>query len=276
MKIGHIKKLNLLFDVKNWNRIAGHTKVFDRFCDLYENLSDEQIDLILELIERYTWITTNDYNSRLANLIDGIDKTLLNTIKNIYLFPAINFKDVDKTKSGNAIMYMLPPLKNCVNGYENINFSQLNSFDELTALELKDDELLFVVDDYIGTGNTVIETLKEVSKNTSISDEKLRVLSIVIQKDGLELLKNKGVKVLYSEVVMKGISEYYHGEVLEKNVQTMLEIEKRIPKVGSFSFGYGHSESLVTMIKTPNNTFPIFWKNHKKSGEEYKAPFPRF
>lgn len=36
--------------------------------------------------------------------------------------------------------------------------------------------------------------------------------------------------------------------------------------------GYAESEALVTMIKTPNNTFPFYW--YEKNSNSY-APFPR-
>ena len=36
--------------------------------------------------------------------------------------------------------------------------------------------------------------------------------------------------------------------------------------------GYANTESLVAMIKTPNNTFPVYWYEHKKNSY---APFVR-
>ena len=55
----------------------------------------------------------------------------------------------------------------------------------------------------------------------------------------------------------------------------MKEIEKLIPGDKFFSFGYNKSEALVTLNRTPDNTFPIFWRNHKKGGKVFQAPFPR-
>jgi len=33
---------------------------------------------------------------------------------------------------------------------------------------------------------------------------------------------------------------------------------------------------LVTLQRTPNNTFPIFWEKHKLKGKEFDAPFSRY
>lgn len=41
-----------------------------------------------------------------------------------------------------------------------------------------------------------------------------------------------------------------------------------------FQFGYDHSEALVKMIRTPNNTFPVYWLQ-KRGGAVPVVPFPR-
>jgi hypothetical protein len=53
----------------------------------------------------------------------------------------------------------------------------------------------------------------------------------------------------------------------------MEHIEKNLDIPDDYLFGYKKSEALVTMIRTPNNTFPVFWYNKKN---EDNAPFPRF
>lgn len=64
--------------------------------------------------------------------------------------------------------------------------------------------------------------------------------------------------------------------ILEQKLELMKSIESKIPKVGKFSFGYEKSEALVTLMRTPNNTFPIFWKDCTHKGQKLKAPFPRY
>ena len=55
----------------------------------------------------------------------------------------------------------------------------------------------------------------------------------------------------------------------------MLRIEKMIPAGSFFSLGYNDSEALVTLLRTPDNTFPIFWKEYKKNGKKFEGPFSR-
>jgi hypothetical protein len=51
----------------------------------------------------------------------------------------------------------------------------------------------------------------------------------------------------------------------------MKDIEKKINIRGEFSLGYKQSESLISMIRTPNNTFPVFWEKN----DFFKPPFER-
>ena len=52
----------------------------------------------------------------------------------------------------------------------------------------------------------------------------------------------------------------------------MKNIEEAIQVSDDYKFGYKGSEALVKMIRTPNNTFPIYWLRNKKNKF---APFPR-
>ncbi len=52
----------------------------------------------------------------------------------------------------------------------------------------------------------------------------------------------------------------------------MEEIEDKMSVKRNYRLGYGQSEALVTMCRTPNNTFPVFWE---EKGNMKLAPFPR-
>jgi hypothetical protein len=84
------------------------------------------------------------------------------------------------------------------------------------------------------------------------------------------------IPIYYDFIGSKGISDTYSGESLDEKIKIMLEIEKMIPGSTLFSLGYNQSEALITLTRTPDNTFPIFWKDHRKKGKKFKAPFPRY
>ena len=53
---------------------------------------------------------------------------------------------------------------------------------------------------------------------------------------------------------------------LLKHIETSLGVEE------DFKFGYGHSANLISLLRTPNNSLPIFWLD---KGRSHSAPFPR-
>ncbi|MFI8606696.1 hypothetical protein ACIGCP_19690 [Cellulophaga baltica] len=278
LDIDIVMKLYSLFSDKKWNEIEGNKKVFENFCKLTDNLTVEQTELIFELTERYKWITYNEYNSRLTQILNAIYDDYGETTKTIYIFPIIKPEDEEKIKSGNNIIYMIRGIKPFIEDYDKINFKELNKFDLLSEekLKLKENELLLLVDDYVGSGETLKATLTEVFKNPTLESDKIVVASIILQNDSLEFLEKVKIKSYSSDTVKKEISQVYKSPVLEEKIRIMEEIEKLIPGGNNFSFGYEQSEALVTMIRTPDNTFPIFWKGHKKNGVKFKAPFPRY
>lgn len=61
---------------------------------------------------------------------------------------------------------------------------------------------------------------------------------------------------------------------MQKIVQ-MKNVGKRIKAKKELYLGYKESEGLVSMIKTPNNTFPFYWHEGKRDGKLCVAPFAR-
>jgi hypothetical protein len=51
-----------------------------------------------------------------------------------------------------------------------------------------------------------------------------------------------------------------------KKIEEKLNVEKK------YLFGYKRSEALISLIRTPNNTFPVFWKTYQHNNI---VPFSR-
>lgn len=272
-----ILKLFEIFTNKKWVEIDGYEECLSRFGELIDNLKNEQIELIIELTERYRWFSLNEYHSQLRKLLKEFYKKYMLTIEKVYLFPIIKPEDELNTKSGHAVMYMLDAIKPSLSEFNHVEFIQLNSFEDISSekLNLKENELLLLVDDYIGSGRTLTSTLDKMKENNSIKNNFV-ILSVMIQKETKDLLDENGVKNIIGETSKKGITNFYQGKDLESKERIMTEIENLIPKVKKYRFGFEQSEALVTMAKTPNNTFPIFWKDFEKKGELLKAPFARY
>ncbi len=277
MDILPITKLYAIFSVNGWTGKDGNEIVFENFCKLLANLSEPQRDLIIELAERYTWITFSEYSNQLIKILEGIENEKLKSLKKIVLFPIMKPEDEGKTKSGHMVLYAVYALKPLLHGYKHIEFKKIEKFKEITAdgFAISDDEAIFLLDDYLGSGETIESTLTEIFKNKKIKKSDLYIISISAQKESLDYIINLGISVYTEHLSEKGISDYYPTPILEKKTEIMLEIEKLIPG-NHFSFGYNSSEALITLMRTPDNTFPIFWKEYKKNGKKFEAPFSRY
>jgi len=277
MDITTITKLYTIFNDKKWTDKDGNKSVFTNFCNLLSNLSENQGQLIIDLVERYTWITLSEYQARLINILDSIEQEKLDKLKKITLFPIMKPEDEGKTKSGHTILYMLRAIKPLLTKYKGIEFAEIESYEKITSdhFKVNDTDSIFLLDDYLGSGETIEATIIELFKNRNIKPIHLNIISIAAQFESTEFLNSIGVAYYTNLITRKGITDYYVSPALEEKIQIMEEIEKLIP-ANHFSFGYNQSEALITLMRTPDNTFPIFWKEHKKGNEIYEAPFSRY
>ncbi|MEJ7822057.1 MAG: hypothetical protein WKF85_07025 [Chitinophagaceae bacterium] len=275
--IQDVNRLRKIFKEKNWINFPNEDSVFNNFCHLLNNLADEQKQLIHELTEKYLWISSNDYANRFNTILNNIDDNYLLTCRKIYLFPVIKPEDEPNIKSGKHCIYIFKGLFALNPKFSDINIEIIEDFESLKSIVFKNDgsELIFLIDDFIGSGETFTATLDEAKKNQTLSEKFILVLSLVIQLDALNVIKNKyGLFTLYSELGKKGITDEYESPEKEQKIKVMEQIEKYI-KPNFFSFGYERCEALVTMIRTPDNTFPFFWMKSKINGIEFLPPFPR-
>ena len=134
-------------------------------------------------------------------------------------------------------------------------------------------EHIFLVDDYIGSGETGLKALTYL-KDHGFECDKLSILALAVQKDGKELLEAAGVPVISEVVRSKGIEMVYPRPEWGKRRHQMKMIGRKLRvKDKNCYLGRGDVEGLITMNRTPNNTFPFYW--YEDDGRTTYAPFPR-
>lgn len=276
VELDTLMKLFTIFVKKGWTEIDGYDDVLNRFGELTQALKEEEIDLIIELTDKYHWMTYNEYHTSIRTMLKRLLSESLIEKKKLYIFPVIKLTDEDDLKSGHIVMKMIDSIKSSLSEYDNIAVILLTKFEDLetTKLPMSNDDFLILVDDYIGSGNTLNSTIAEIVKNTSIKDN-YAVFTVAIQQDAKTLLESKNIKLYNSISLIKGLSGNYNSPELEEKMKIMDALETRIPKSKRYKYGYEKSEALITLMRTPNNTFPIFWKGINHKGTEIKAPFPR-
>jgi len=274
--VATVAELTRIFKRKTWevkDDSDNQLSLFNRFISTLTNFSPEQRKLILELTERFDLIPSSDYEAHIKIALNNLLKDTaldLSEINSIYVAPLIAERDFGKNKSSKYVQYSLPNLLPYYSQLGNKKIIPTNEL-ELPSNVKWETSILLVVDDFIGTGNTAKEAIGFLIDKKEIATNNIIVLSIAALREGISLIKNLNVRIYTSMELKKGITDFYSAEEIPNKLEIMDEIEGKIKRHKNEKYGYGKSEGLIKLIRTPNNTFPVFWK--EKGGRI--APFPR-
>lgn len=269
-----LAKLGRIYSSKNWPIITevGRDE-FSDFCSMLECLENEERELVLSLTDSFLKVGIAEYIKNFLVAFDSMIHDLAQTDKKrIFLTPLLHPSNIGKPKSSIALYYQVKSLLHDLR----MKHSQYRIFfmDNLSSafdpkLAISDSDVICMIDDFIGTGETAIEVIDYMS-NLGILNDSIIILSLVGQSIGVERI-HKFAKVYVSLLRNRGISDL--SDNVDDKIKIMLEIEQKMKVDKEFGLGYGASESLVKMVRTPNNTFPIYWFTKSKSIP--KVPFPR-
>lgn len=172
------------------------------------------------------------------------------------------------------ILFMTFWNNNCIQDYSVNDISGLLELGQVP-------KVLSIVEDYSGTGNTIIKTIdKMIQINEELQNTKIYILVLHITKRALEKIKEYAEKV---GLDVKIIYLDYSEETFKKNYiynEIEAEIKKRYYNIicknkgvtGEYVFGYEEVASLVAFhYNTPNNTLGLFWKDMA----DFSTIFPR-
>ncbi|NOU49827.1 hypothetical protein HG263_04670 [Pseudoalteromonas sp. JBTF-M23] len=134
-----------------------------------------------------------------------------------------------------------------------------------------------IFDDFIGTGSTMINKVKEFVQNLKkegIKIPKIHIFSLAGMSFGVDKVQSKiKINVECPVLIKKGITEQLTCQVqINKQKSLMRSMEKKLEKkynhkpfTGKYSLGYEGSEALfqVQFSNCANNVFPIFWMKPK-------------
>jgi hypothetical protein len=270
-------KVHNLFKDKKWIDKDIQSLVFEGFCQLLILLEEDEREFIIELVKNYHWITQGEYQERLINALNAINVDQLDGINKIYFFPIIKPEDENKAKSGDHLLYIIKASKRLLTKYAKVEFEYLKTFDQIRALQLLPNERLFLLDDYVGSGKSFDDCIAALEQNATLTKEYIKIVCIAIQEETFFNLNLEGYGTLKDIVVKRGISDYYKPiEQAQQKKALMLEIERHVLGAKPYSLGFVETEALITLMRTPDNTFPVFWRRFKKNGNLIDAPFARY
>jgi len=275
LSVGDLARLKAIFDRKNWpiEDAFGENR-FENFCDLLGERNPTDRELILKLTENFLWVREQEYLKHFANAFGTfVEKFDFKGSQNIIITPMLPEEDFGKSKSSIVLFYSIKAsIQSLQAKYPNYNICLVDVPQKIQCNRISQNSILCLVDDYIGSGETADAAASYFLKQ-SFPREKITLMSLVAMEEGMKHLKATGYNTYTSIVQAKGITGTGRNEDEEKAL--MSSIETSIGVTEDYRLGYASSEALVSMIRTPNNTFPIYWFRNKKEKLNLHAPFPR-
>jgi len=246
-------------------------EAFDALCKLFERLERDERELVVELTKNFIYCEDSELLSRFRNIFRKFGSENFRDRSKVCVLPLLAKKDLDKhLKSGIFIQYALRAFVKKIQAFKDMQVT----FTHPKSVVFDANSTYIIVDDFIGTGDQAVDALNYLLVEKGFSNEHCIVAVFMAQNEGIEKVKQLGVECFADEVRKKGISDLYLGKIKEKYIRIMNGIEKKFNYPRNARFGYGRSEALVSIVKTQNNTFPLYWCITKEGGPDI-VPFRR-
>lgn len=262
----YLYKLTSLIRDKDWLDKDFSKECLERLSAMNTILDADDRQMIVDLMQKFDKFFIESYVKMLKNVFLTIPKEKFSQEK-VFICGMVKFEDRGKIKSGPALAYLTHALKYHSFFLNKSIKTEPLSFDLLS--KIGPDSLLIIVDDFLGSGDTFFKMSSYFQLDTM--KDFIIVISLVSMEEGYNKIKNAGFNIYTNITRKKGISELMPESKRDVYLKMMKKIEKKINVRSDFSLGYKQSESLISMIRTPNNTFPVFWEKNKF----YDPPFER-
>lgn len=248
------------FVEKNWIDELKREKA-SKLISVGDRLTDTGRNMIVDLMEKFLIVESPQYRDGILKSLSTIPCTTWEGIDTVYILPLLAPEDKNKSKSGNAVYYIFKEeiikkyfrkfnikMVYCNKGIDEVP----NDINQLLSRKI------ILVDDFVGTGDTAVRCINGFSSK-EIDNNKIKIISIASMLAGKKMLEERGVDLYAGILLNKGISSLKNKNVRESYQIEMIKLEEESAVEEDRRFGYGQSEALISLIRTPNNVFPIFW-----------------
>jgi len=292
-----VLKTDEIFDKKGWKRKENDKiSLYNNYLNRLSLLPPDTRDLFFELTDNFENITYDDIIQKIKDSYNTIDRNYIDSYRKIYFMPLIEqipiyknesrfkllnllhkllgtdkktYKERPQRKSGEILLSLFEIEYRELYGSEKFVFP--DSYSKFKSQFSKKD-LIVLVDDYVGTGDTAKDVLNFYLKHEKFNKKNIVILTIAAQHHGISRInKEFGVEIISNIKQGKYLIDNFFDSILTKKREQITTMCETL-KIKSDYFGYGNSEALICILnKSPNNTFPVFWYETK----QYPAPFPR-
>ena len=221
--------------------------------NLGEFLEADERKLITSLMRSFKRISLIEYQEYFFKVIKKIDINFLDKTK-IHVLPIFDIENENNGKSSSHFAYIFEDLdlrRRCSLRNKNVKVLPKNIETIPRSVRTKNDEILYLVDDFVGSGTTVSGLINAlIDKN--IPKSKMKVIAAAAMDQGIDKLSEMGIDYFFAYTQSKGISKIQNSILKERNTEIMQRIEAKFNFPDWCKFGYMRSESLIKMIRTPD------------------------
>lgn len=323
MKIGTFLALDNIFKKKKWDiDNKNEASLYNRTSNLYEKLEIKEQKVLLTILEKMEYYTINNYEELLINCLlkmfdDCEDVVLYNFLPMLQNKNKLGLKIVVEKKNekvsekvgGIRTFFKLTPTFNTDKRILDIKSSMLVAYllksntlqyhkkisdvkmytkyyyssEDIKRINRKQ-QVLVIIDDFIGTGGTALEAVKSLEEQ-GLDNNKIKIVSLISLKSGYEQLKKNNIDI-YAGKIIKSVPELlsedgWDQQSIDEFEVIIKSISKKVAKfpgkkteTNNTLLGYENSFALVSMIRTPNNVPSFLWDNNKNNNN--MVIFPRF
>lgn len=141
-----------------------------------------------------------------------------------------------------------------------------------------------IVDDFSGTGQTIINRMKHIfdnAKGRSVIAEGSAAILFGMEKAYLNAI-GAGIDVIFSVKLKAGVSDFFSGAEAQEMTACALRLEEELAQEYDGrtlpSFGYGQAEALfgIEDQNAPNSNFPVLWWPRDAELQRRTTMFERF
>ncbi|WP_053932311.1 hypothetical protein [Pseudomonas coronafaciens] len=249
------------------NLIARQPWIGDKTSELSHVLYEEckcsnSREMLIKILDNFSYLSTQDYSEKMNSLADEIMSDAGYEDNALIVAMAGN----SGPDSSQELLYNLKYIftKKGWNSFCGVNTfgAALKNFNRTKRRKI------YVIDDFVGSGQTVIGRHKELTRvftNAEVADFSITFKVLVSTLHGLEAIAEAGIEISAQLIIKKAIDGYFSEEVAADYRSLMGTLESALLQnyegIALPNLGYNGAQAAYCRedANTPNSVFPIFW-----------------